>query len=201
MDLINKGAEANLYRDGDRLLKERVSKKYRIPFLDNRLRKARTKHEAKILEKLKDVGFPSPRLLEVRLDEKKLWMEYLEGDTLKKIFRELELEGCKKLGDEIGRMIALLHTNRIVHNDLTTSNLLLCDGRIYLIDFGLAFHTHRVEDQAMDLVVFRKSLYASHPSKADKIWEAIIKSYKENFKESKEIMKRTEQIEKRVRYA
>ncbi|MFH1721190.1 MAG: KEOPS complex kinase/ATPase Bud32 [Candidatus Altiarchaeota archaeon] len=201
MDLIAKGAEANLYRDGDSLVKERVEKKYRLTQLDNRLRKARTKHEAKILKRLEEAGVSAPRLIEEDLEAKTIVMEYIDGVTLKEEFSKVDEKKIKKLGGQIGELIADLHENHVIHNDLTTSNLILKDGKIFLIDFGLSFVSHRLEDFAMDIVVFRKSLYASHPKNADKIWEAITSAYEKNYKDSKSVFNRTKTIEKRVRYA
>ena len=57
---LAQGAEAVLYSDYQTVEKDRFEKKYRHPELDRRLRKFRTKREAKILEKLQAAGFPAP---------------------------------------------------------------------------------------------------------------------------------------------
>jgi tRNA A-37 threonylcarbamoyl transferase component Bud32 len=49
----------------------------------------------------------------------------------------------------------------------------------------------------MDLVVLKKSLRATHPLRFELIWESILSGYKP----SKELSKRVEDIEHRVRYA
>lgn len=202
MELIAKGAEANLYRDGDALVKERVAKRYRIPKLDEKLRKARTRHEAKILKKLEEAGVNAPKLREENLEAKTLSMDYIAGRTLKEVFGEgLGGEDIGKYGSLVGQVIARLHTAKVIHNDLTTSNLLLKDGVLYLIDFGLAYQSNRLEDYAMDLVVFRKSLYASHSVIACALWDSIIDAYHKGYGEAKAVMERTKVIEKRVRYA
>src|SRR3989344_2972524 len=61
---IAQGAEAIVYQDNNTIIKERFSKKYRLPQLDDSLRQFRTRREAKILQKLEDLNFPSPHLQE-----------------------------------------------------------------------------------------------------------------------------------------
>jgi len=194
MDLIAKGAEANLYRDGGELVKERVRKEYRIPELDERIRKLRTRREAKLLEKISSFGFPAPKVLSVSEKEKKFTMEFVDGERLKEL-----IEGggkVKELGKLIGGELALLHENNVVHNDLTTSNMLLSEGKLFMIDWGLGYHTTRLEDKAMDLVVLKKSLMATHPLQFEELWTAILAGYKP----AKEMSARVEKILSRVRY-
>ena len=52
MQRISRGAEAEIYREGDKLIKIRSKKRYRLGQIDNELRKIRTRREAKIIEKL-----------------------------------------------------------------------------------------------------------------------------------------------------
>ncbi len=47
--LIAQGAEAKIYLDKDKISKERISKGYRLPELDLKIRKARTRQESRIL--------------------------------------------------------------------------------------------------------------------------------------------------------
>jgi len=197
MDLIAKGAEANLYRSGGRLLKNRIQKKYRIRELDERLRKLRTRHEAKILERAGDAGINVPKVLNADEKTNTIEMEYIDGRRIKEVFEEAGGEEMASISAAIGETIARMHENSIIHNDLTTSNILLKDGRIYFIDFGLGFISTRLEDKAMDLVVFKKSLQASHTRNFKLIWKSITKAYKP----SGEITSQIEKIEKRVRYA
>lgn len=197
MELVTKGAEANLYRENGKLIKKRVKKTYRIPTLDRRLRKARTKHEVKILEKLRNLGVPVPRVLDVDIENHTIVMTYIDGTLLKKVFDKESKETITGLSKQIGETLAKLHSNNMIHNDLTTSNMILKDDKIYFIDLGLGYHSTRLEDRAMDLVVFKKSLMATHPKNFETIWNGMLKGYKGN----KEILTRVEQIEKRVRYA
>lgn len=195
--MIAKGAEADLYRHDGKLVKNRVRKAYRIRELDERLRRLRTRHEAKILEKVRDAGIKVPRVLKADEEENTLEMEYIDGRRIKEVFEEASLEDIEGLSLKIGSVIARLHENNIIHNDLTTSNILLKENEIYLIDFGLGYISTRLEDKAMDLVVFKKSLLASHTRNYDAIWRNIEKGYGLD----KNTARQMEEIEKRVRYA
>ncbi|MBM3309430.1 MAG: Kae1-associated serine/threonine protein kinase [Candidatus Altiarchaeales archaeon] len=197
MDLIAKGAEANLYRQADRLVKNRIKKAYRIKELDEKLRKLRTRHEAKILENAGKAGIKVPRILKVDEKENTIEMEYINGSRMKEVFDESKLGEIADLSKKIGSVIARMHASNIIHNDLTTSNIMLKEGEIYFIDFGLGYSSTRLEDKAMDLVVFKKSLLASHTKNYSTIWKNILEGYKIDSKTEKQM----QDIEKRVRYA
>ena len=63
MEEIARAAEAVLYKDGNKVIKERVAKGYRLSVIDKQLRVGRSKREAKILEFLYPKGIV-PKLLE-----------------------------------------------------------------------------------------------------------------------------------------
>lgn len=200
MKVIAKGAEANLYLENSKLVKHRIKKGYRITELDEHLRKSRTKREAKLLENAKGV-IPVPSIYEIDLRENKIVMEFINGITVKDIIdlkSDTEIEG---IGKKIGEYISRLHNMNLIHNDLTTSNMIMEGKEIYFIDFGLGTTSTRIEDRAMDLVVLKKSLMAAHTGKFGIIWKGIIEGYGKNSKNFDEISKRAGVIEKRVRYA
>lgn len=200
MELIAKGAEANLYRIDEKLVKHRIKKNYRIKELDRRLRKLRTRREAKLLENAKMVGVGVPRVFKTDLKNNKIFMEFIDGKLVKEIFETASEREVTLIARKIGEIISRLHNSNIIHNDLTTSNILSRDDEIFFIDFGLGTTSTRVEDKAMDLVVLKKSLMAAHTKKFDLIWKNILSSYKHT-RQLKEILNRMEIIEKRVRYA
>ncbi len=193
--LITQGAEAKLFLEDNRVIKNRFQKNYRLPELDNKLRGFRTRREAKVLEKLAAINFPAPKL--IKNDEKEiLIIEKIEGNLMKDI---LEKSDYKKLSSEIGKKVAILHNNSIIHGDLTTSNMILNKG-IYFIDFGLSFFSDKAEDKAVDLHLLKEALESKHY----KIWEECFKcaldAYKKEAKRSHEVIKRLEVVEKRGRY-
>ena len=130
MKLLAQGAESKLFLDGNKVIKDRFRKTYRIKEIDERLRKARTKREAKILDKLQKINFPTPRL--IKNDQKNIIeMDFIDGKLLKNI---LNNKNCVKLSREIGEKVAILHNNNIIHHDLTTSNMIF-NNEIFFIDF------------------------------------------------------------------
>lgn len=71
-----------------------------------------------------------------------LVLEYLEGETLHhKLAREkcLLWDEAFRYGIEVCEALAELHRNQIIHRDLKPENVMLTsDGRVKIIDFGLA---------------------------------------------------------------
>jgi serine/threonine protein kinase len=69
-----------------------------------------------------------------------LVMEYLEGETLAARLARgpMPLNQVLKLGAEIAVALAAAHGRGIVHRDLKPGNVMLTDGGVKLLDFGLA---------------------------------------------------------------
>ena len=163
--------------------------------LDDKLRGSRTRREAKVLEKLQALGFPSPRL--INSDEKEsLIIEKINGHLLKNV---IEKSDYRKLCSEIGKKIAVLHNNSIIHGDLTTSNVIL-SKEIYFIDFGLSFFSEKAEDRAVDLHVLKEGLESKHYKIWEECWQSALDAYKKEAHKSNETLKRLEAVEKRGRY-
>ena len=122
--LIAQGAEAKIILSNKTIIKDRISKSYRISELDKRIRKSRTKAEAKLLNKAsKIVNIPIPIIEDKKNFQIK--MHYIDGQRLSDNLDKFPLEKQKTLCKEIGREIAKLHDAHIIHGDLTTSNLIL----------------------------------------------------------------------------
>jgi len=201
MEVLARGAEAILYKKGDIVLKKRVKKSYRIPQLDIKLRKFRTRLEASLLKHAHRIGINVPAVKKV--DEKNfvIVFDYIPGVKLKEFLKNVELNKAKKICEEIGRMVRKLHENGIIHGDLTTSNMLLKDGKIYFIDFGLGFFSSKVEDKATDLYLFHEALESTHPEILEECWKATVKGYKKESRDASKVLERIRRIEKRRRYA
>ena len=193
--LIAQGAEAKLFLENNLILKNRFPKSYRIKEIDQKLRGFRTRREAKILQKLQAIGFPSPKL--IKNDEKEnLVIENIKGRLVKDI---LEKSDYKKLCSEIGRKVAILHNNSIIHGDLTTSNMIF-NKEIYFIDFGLSFFSEKAEDKAVDLHLLKEGLESKHYRVWESCFKCALKSYRKEAKNISETLKRLEAVEKRGRY-
>ena len=195
--LIAQGAESKLFLAGNRIIKNRFKKNYRIKEIDERLRKFRTKREAKVLQRLEEINFSSPKL--IKTDEREnLEIEHIEGELLKDV---LEKSGYIVLSKEIGEKVAILHNNNIIHGDLTTSNIILNnDNEVFLIDFGLSFFSHKIEDKSVDLHLLKEALESKHYKIWEKCYKAALEGYEKNAKDGKEVIKRLKIVENRGRY-
>lgn len=193
--VIGKGAEAIITKKDNLVVKDRIEKSYRYPDLDKKLRKLRTRAESKILEKTQKI-INVPKIISSNEVSAKIEMEYIDG---KKLADHLEETDYKKVSENIGKQLAKLHDNNIIHGDLTTSNLILKGKQVYFIDFGLGFHSSRIEDKAVDLHLIKQALEAKHPSIHEECYNAIIKSYKKS-KNQKATLAQLEKVEKRGRY-
>ena len=209
MEKIAQGAEAVLFEDNGMVIKDRIKKKYRLKKIDDKLRGFRTRREAKVLRKLEEIKFPAPRLIEC--DEKeKIIMENVKGAKLRDVF---EKRNYLKLSREIGKKIAVLHKNNIVHGDLTTSNMILgkeiyfidaakskISGiskkeEIFFIDFGLSFFSEKIEDKAVDLHLLKQALESKHYKVWEKCFKVALKGYGD-----RKVIERLETVELRGRY-
>ena len=148
--LLRQGAEARLYTGmfiGQKsIAKERFSKKYRHSQLDERLTKERLKGEIKSLMRCKLAGIRTPTIFFVDMNNGLFVMEYLDTaltcreyiDALLKKSSE-NLDENKKsltcLSVKIGRILAVMHKNSVIHGDLTTSNMLIEQVIKYYICF------------------------------------------------------------------
>ncbi|MDD5182378.1 MAG: KEOPS complex kinase/ATPase Bud32 [Candidatus Nanoarchaeia archaeon] len=205
MEIIGRGAEAVLKKQGDSLVKERIKKRYRIDEIDNALRKDRTVKEARILIEARRLGVKAPIVRSKDLEKMTIEMEFLRGPVLRDQLEKLSAGQQKKVCSAIGRFVAKLHKGNIIHSDLTTSNMILKDGKLdelYLIDFGLSFSSKKIEDKAVDLHLIKRALISKH----NKIWKSCFKHILDAYKkelgaESAKIIARVSAIEKRGRYA
>lgn len=203
MEIIGRGAEAILYLDifekQKVLVKERIPKKYRITEIDEKLRRERTRKEVKLLTEARTFGVETPPLFNVA--ENKITMEYIDGKTVKEVFYHAAEEDIEKISKEVGKIIGLLHSNGIIHGDLTTSNMIIKNGKIFIIDFGLGEFSKKIEDQGVDLNLFEESVKATHFKLYPIIWKNVIEAYKKEYKSANEVLMKVEEIEKRARYA
>lgn len=186
MIFIAQGAEARVYEDGDTVVKERISKPYRIPEIDSRIIKSRTRKESKTMATLSELGISVPRL--IKTEENKIYMEKIPGTILKHCLNDANY---LQLMHDAGEIVAKVHDAGIIHGDLTTLNFILSD-RLYLIDFGLSFNSLRDEDKAVDLHVLEKAIRCAHTEKY------IVPFYK-GYAGSAEVLKRLESVRLRGR--
>lgn len=204
-EIIKRGAEAILYLDSwegqQVLVKERIKKNYRIEQIDERLRKERTAKETKLLRDARMVGVHTPQTLHVDKVNHKIIMEFIDGERVKEFLGHANKKEIENVCEKIGRSIGKIHEGNMVHGDLTTSNMILKEGEVYFIDFGLGQHTKRVEDKGVDLRLLHDAIKAAHYKILDICWSSVIKGYKKEYKNADVVIKKIEEIARRTRYA
>ncbi|EFD93110.1 MAG: protein of unknown function RIO1 [Candidatus Parvarchaeum acidophilus ARMAN-5] len=194
MKIIEIGSEATVFENKGIIIKRRNRKKYRIKEIDEKLRIRRTRSEFRIMERLYSAGIKVPQPL--KLDEKNMQisMKKIDGKKLAENFK-------KEDAPIIGKLVAMMHNQGIIHGDLTTSNMIRNKDDIYLIDFGLSYSSKKDEDLASDLFLFKTALKSKHNEVSYEAFKAFISSYKTNIgKEFKGIDTHLKDIEERRRY-
>lgn len=185
-----KAAEAEVELFEDHVIKKRIKKGYRHAEIDERIRTERTDEEERLLKRAYQNGVSVPKVEKV--DDYTLKIDLVEGKMLKE---KLEPEKFEQLGIEVAR----LHDSDTIHGDLTTSNVIV-DDKTFLIDFGLAFYSQRIEDRAVDIHLLKQVLESSHPEVADKCWNKFLKGYKSEYGKSHAVLDQLKAVEKRGRY-
>jgi TP53 regulating kinase and related kinases len=197
--IIGKGAEAIITLERDKVKKTRISKSYRLPELDKKIIKRRTKAETKIMIKASEIiSIPKP---ETQKKENEIIMPFIQGEKLSEYLDSYSSEKQEKIMYELGKSIAKLHLSGIIHGDLTTSNMIYSQEKVFLIDFGLAFQNGKYEDKGVDLHLLKQALEAKH----FRNWQTLFKEFEVGYrsiepKEAQKIFDRMKAIEKRGRY-
>ncbi len=212
MRLIKRGAEATIYLarfsevfgsyfDGNVIIKRRVPKRYRIKEIDEKLRKERTVMEARIMHKAKEAGIKCPHVYEVNLRDMEIVMEFIKGQRLKELLEEVSMEERLEICRMVGVQIGLLHEAGIVHGDLTTSNMIMSDGDVYFIDFGLAEFESKVEAQGVDLHLLKRAMESTHHRWFEKGFSEILGGYRAvRGSRAIPVIEKIKEIEMRGRY-
>jgi TP53 regulating kinase and related kinases len=196
-EILKQGAEAKIILKDGFILKDRIKKSYRIPELDEKIRKSRTKKEKKLLEKAsKIINAPNPFPLE---EWNIIKMPFIKGKRISECLDSFQLDEQKKICEQIGEEIAKLHEADIIHGDLTTSNMILVEDQIFFIDFGLGYISKKIEDKAVDLHLLKQALEAKHFKNWEILFKEVLKGY-EDYKESNKVFERLKAVEKRGRY-
>jgi TP53 regulating kinase-like protein len=205
--LIYKGAEAEIYLDkwlGQLAIrKSRTTKSYRVPILDETIRRTRTSHEANMMTEVRKLGVPVPAIMHVDPDSCTLIMEYVQGMTLKDELNGLTSEKRRERCITLGRVLGQMHEGGIVHGDLTISNVLSEDGKLFLIDFGLGDFSKEIEDKGVDLLLLYRAMKSTHYAFHSLLFKAFLKGYSKAVGAvvGKETVLKMREVEKRGRYS
>lgn len=203
MKLLKKGAEADIYLtlwNGKKsILKIREKKDYRNSILDKRIREHRTIRESSIISDVKSFGIPSPIVYYVDTKACKIYMQHISGNLVRDLPKTAVIKTCR----DIGKIVGTLHNNGIMHGDLTTSNFIVMNNKVFVIDFGLAQRTEKIEDHAIDLRLFKEILNSAHADIMEKSWASFLGGYRNAVGESRKnrVLSQVSVIEGRGRYA
>ena len=199
MEIIKRGAEAILYIEEGKLVKERIKKSYRIKEIDEKIRRERTTREARLLHAA-CACVDVPQVFNVDKANFKIIMEYINGHRLKEYLMSCDEQRAAELAYEIGKIVGKLHAAKIIHGDLTTSNMILCEGRLFIFDFGLGFFSDRAEDAATDLSVLKEAVTSVHFKYLNSIWKNILRGYRETNPSAEKVIETLKKVELRGRY-
>ena len=213
---LHLGAEAEVisgtWHGRPAVLKKRRPRGWRHPDLDASLTRKRITNEIKLTIWLARRGAPVPAIWDVDIEESIIIMERIEGKPLIEVLRNNEHD--EELLINVGKAIRELHRNAVNHGDLSTNNILIDKKRNpVLIDLGLSSREYDLEGFGIDLHVLHEILRASHPNVKGAM-ELVLKGYQELDDEvgkpqpspggmppkARDVLKRLEQIMKRVRY-
>ena len=75
-------------------------------------------------------------------------MEWVEGGDLEPNKRPLEPGAITLVMVQVCRALAYLHARGVIHGDLKPLNVLMADGQVKLVDFGVAHEVRSPEDRA-----------------------------------------------------
>lgn len=202
--ILYRGAEAEIvlseYMGRPVVQKYRVKKTYRISEIDSMLISMRTREESKLITLSRMSGISVPLIYDVDLSRGIITMEYVAGKRIKDILNSLDDTEQRRICLKIGESIARLHNHDIIHGDITTSNIILWDDRIYFIDFGLGSTNGEVEAKGVDLHVLMEAFESTH-SRYPMCFKYVFEGYTKQFHgDAAVVLEKIDEIVKRGRY-
>jgi len=204
--LIYKGAEADVYLEqwlGELAIrKTRIPKPYRITELDEGIRRMRTLHEANMMREVRKLGVPVPALRHVDTDSSTLIMEYVQGPTLKEELNALLPSEQRANCMQLGGLLARMHEGGIVHGDMTISNVISEQGKLFLIDFALGSFSIELESRGVDVLLLNRAIRSTHYSRHALLFRAFLGGYQKisGKKTLEKVVQKMKDIERRGRY-
>ena len=202
---IKRGAEASLWKitlfGTPCVAKVTEPKLWRAKQLDERLRAERIQNEARTNLKCLRLGIPIAPIVYIDVPSSTFVMKELEGPTVKQLLFDTTDPSDPRAVQamrEMGSIVARLHENEIIHSDLTTSNFMLHNGTVHVIDFGLSYISSMDEDKAVDLYVMERAFASSHPG-LEPLLEIAMQAYIEGSPRAEQTLKRLKKVRARGR--
>ena len=205
--LFKKGAEASLYlvdwHERKVVVKVRAPKKYRPEALDEQIRSYRTVHEPQLMHEAKTAGVPTPLIYMVNVPEASITMEYVEGQQIKQLLNKAPQDKRRELCVKIGELIGKLHSQGLIHGDLTTSNMILSpEDKIFFVDFGLGEKSFELEAEGVDLHLMKRALQSTHYQFWEECFRNVLCGYSSvlGSEAAENVYEKIKEIERRGRY-
>ena len=207
---VSRGAEASLRRVDwwgfPALVKERDLKSYRPKALDERIRRERTRNEARLLVDARRLGVRTPMIYDVDLHRHRLTIEELPGPTLRQLLEDPAVapEDLPVAVRAFGHALGVLHAGSIAHGDLTSSNVLFPEGprgAPAFLDLSMGTRSPGLEELGIDLHLVEEDLKALSGRS-----DALVRAFHEGYAEgnpggARDVRARAKVIRGRVRYA
>jgi len=207
---VSRGAEASLRKVDwwgfPALLKERDLKSYRPKALDDRIRRERTRNEARLLVDARRLGVRTPLIYDIDLPRHRLTLEELPGPTLRQLLEDpnVPTDDLPIAVRAFGHALGVLHAGSIAHGDLTSSNVLFPEGpqgAPAFLDLSMGTRSPGLEELGIDLHLVEEDLKALS-ARSDALVRAFHEGYAEgNPAGAKDVRARAKVIRGRIRYA
>jgi TP53 regulating kinase-like protein len=152
-----------------------------------------------MLSEAKSFGIVTPLVYFVDEKKSEIYLQFIKG----KLVRDLPMKQIIRTCKEIGQIVGVLHKNGVMHGDLTTSNFIISQKGLVILDFGLSQKTDKIDDYAIDLRLFKEVLNSAHAQIVDIAWKLFIEGYQKILGKNitDKIINQVSVIEKRGRYA
>lgn len=201
---LTKGAEAivshGTFVELPIVIKHRVPKLYRHSKIDSMIRLYRIRAEAKIMTYAWKIGVNVPSLIGIDMQNYSLFIESIQGELLYDFLKITPMKELLLIFSKLGNQIGILHSNDIIHGDLTVFNVILeAQKKPCIIDFGLAKISAELEAKADDLLTFYSTLKAIH-LEFQNLFDSFLQGYLNTHSEGKKTYQQMKKIQSRARY-
>jgi len=164
------------------------------------IRLHRIRAEAKIMTYAWKIGVNVPSLIGIDIQKYSLIIESIQGELLYEVLKTTPMKELFSIFSKLGDQIGILHSNDIIHGDLTVFNVILeSQYKPCLIDFGLAKISDYLEAKADDLLTFYSTLKAIH-LEFQNLFDSFLKGYLNVYSEGKKTYQQMKKIQSRARY-
>jgi len=141
LDLVGEGAMGKVYRARDRVLGREVALKVLSPEVARKEEYvARFEREARVLASLNHPNIAIIHGLEKVRETSFIVLELIEGDTLAQVLSHgrLPIRRTLELSLQLAEALEAAHVRGIVHRDLKPANVKVTEGKVKVLDFGIA---------------------------------------------------------------